>query len=59
MEVFAPRQHLEYFNAETQAKNGQILQIKHIKAIEVYKIDHHTKGSFFSTIIYVILAMHS
>ena len=25
MEIFALRQHLEYFNAETQAKNDQIL----------------------------------
>ena len=52
MEVFALRQHLE-------SKNGQILQIKHIEAIEIYKTDHHTKGCFFSTIIYAILAMHS
>ena len=43
MEIFSLRQHLEYFNAETQAKNDQILQIKHIEAIEIYKIDHHTK----------------
>ena len=28
---------------ETQAKNGQILRIKHIEAIEIYKTDHYTK----------------
>ena len=48
------RQHLKYFNAETQAKIGQILQLKHIEALEIYKTDHHTK--WYNTYIQKVLS---